>query len=272
MVDEPSLLEVEHLEKRYGPDTVVADLTFEVCRGEIVGLLGPNGSGKSTTLHCITDIIEPTSGAVLLDGVPHHDRAAKNVFGFLPDDLALPESLRIEEILTLHRRLRPDFDDELAQALIGLVGLDDQRHKYLAHYSHGMRRKLQLVTALAHHPRLLVLDEPMRGLDPEASILMSSLLDAFRSQGGGVLAATHDLLAAERYCDRVVVLAHGRAIADGPPKELVATAGVASLEQFFVRVTGLEPGMAAAQELVRRLPIVSRPTAALATARRGFSS
>jgi len=174
----------------------------------------------------------------------------------VPDDLPLAESLRSPEVMTLHGRLRPRFDHALAEDLLDLVGLSGHRDKYVGEYSHGMKRKLQLVIALAHGPRLLIMDEPMRGLDPEAAIIVSTILETFREQGGGVLVATHDLLAAERYCDRVVILRQGRTIASGQPSQLIDRGGVDTLEELFVQVTGLGEQMAVKQAQLRQMTFV----------------
>lgn len=260
MVDEPTILSVSGLTKVYGGVGGIRDLSFVVGRGETVGLLGPNGSGKSTTLHCLTGIIEQSAGTVSMGGLPHHSAAAKDQFGFLPDDLAMPESLRLPEVVTLHARLRPRFDRDFAEELVDIVGLRPHAGKYLAEYSHGMKRKLQLVTAIAHRPSLLILDEPMRGLDPEAGILIRSLLEVFTAQAGGVLVATHDLLAAEHYCDRVLVLSDGELIAEGAPRRLIDESGVESLEQFFVQVTSLQESIERTRQSVRRMRFVDPET------------
>lgn len=248
-----SLLRVDELTKRYAEGGGVFGLSFEVSAGEIVGLLGPNGSGKSTTLHCITGINEVPAGSISLLGIPHDKPRAKDVFGFLPDDLPLPESLRMKEIFALNRRLRPRFDDDLAAELVELLGLAGHAGKYLGQYSHGMKRKLQLATVLAHRPRLLILDEPLRGLDPEASILLRAVLGCFTENGGGALVATHDLLAAEQYCQRVVVLREGRCVVSGSPQSLLADSGASSLEEFFVEVTGISARVESARAAVRHI-------------------
>jgi ABC-2 type transport system ATP-binding protein len=253
VVDLIPILEVDHLTKMYGRRLGIEGVSFDVAAGEIIGLLGPNGSGKSTTLHCLTGILAPTSGRVQITGIAHDRPAAKDGFGFVPDDLPMPESLRAPEVLALHRKLRSQFDRDLAEDLLELVGLADHRSKYVGEYSHGMKRKLQLVTALAHGPRLLIMDEPMRGLDPEAGIIVKTLLETFREQGGGVLVATHDLLAAEHYCDRVVILTYGKVIATGEPSELIGAAGVDTLEELFVQVTGLADQMAEKQDELRQI-------------------
>jgi ABC-2 type transport system ATP-binding protein len=252
-MDLSEILEVRELTKRYGSKNAVQRVSFGVASGEIVGLLGPNGSGKSTTLHCLTGILEPTSGDILIDGFPHSEPSAKDAFGFLPDDLPLPESLRASEVMTLHRRLRPNFDAELAAYLIELLGLAEHMQGRVGQYSHGMKRKLQLALALAHGPRLLILDEPLRGLDPEAAIILDTIMRTFTAQGGAVLVATHDLLAAQHYCERVVILAGGEMVAAGEPAQLIADRGVRSLEQVFVEVTGLQAKMVDKQAQVQEL-------------------
>jgi ABC-2 type transport system ATP-binding protein len=250
------VLEVSSLTKSYDRLTGVFDLSFDVHEHEIVGLLGPNGSGKSTALHCLTGILQETAGSVLIAGIPHRQVQAKNAFGFLPDDLPLPASLRMREFQVFHRRLRPGLDSDLAEFLIDLLGLKAHADKYIGDYSHGMKRKLQLAIALAHRPKLLILDEPMRGLDPQATIIVRSLFDIFTSQGGAVLVATHDLRAAQEYCNRVVILAGGRTIAQGSPKGLAGEAGVQSLEQYFIRATGVETELGEVQRKLKEVRYV----------------
>ncbi len=247
------IVSVEGLTRTYDSQGGVADLSFRIGPGEVVGLLGPNGAGKSTTLHCLAGIVAATSGTILFDGHPHDEPAAKDAFGFLPDDLPLPESLRLAEVLSLHRRLRPRYDDGLACDLLELVGLTRHAAKYVGEYSHGMKRKLQLVTALAHRPRFLMLDEPMRGLDPEAAVLVRMLIDSFATAGGAVLVATHDLAAAEKQCHQVVVLAAGKVVATGSPAELIRSAGASGLEEYFIRATGLEAGIDAVRSMIHEL-------------------
>lgn len=253
MVDLPDPLHVAGLTKMYGSRTGVQNISFDVRQGEVTGLLGPNGSGKSTTIHCITGFIEPTEGQILIGGAKHSTLPAKDFFGFFPDDLPIPESLTGAETVGFYRRLRPVFDDFLAQRLLELLGLEGHMDKYVGAYSHGMKRKLQLVLALAHHPRLLVLDEPMRGLDPEAGMLMNVILKTFVQDGGAALVATHDLLAAQHYCDSVVILAGGAVVSSGAPVRLMSQSGTSSLEELFIRATGLEATMKGKEDELRSL-------------------
>lgn len=236
-------LKVCDLTKTYGNRTGIASASFEVGRGQIVGLLGPNGCGKSTTLHCITGYHRITSGQVWIEGSPHQEPRAKDQLGFLPDDLPVPESLSGRELLMLHAHLRPGLQLDTAYDLFEVFELVDHLDRYVGDYSHGMKRKLQLVLALAHRPTLLVLDEPLRGLDPEAAILMNTVISSYAGAGCGVLIATHDLAAAERSCDAVVIVNQGRVVAQGAPADLKRDHAASSLEDVFLSLTGIRDGL-----------------------------
>jgi len=255
VVDDQSVICVDGLWKSFNGVRAVEDVSFAVQAGSIVGLLGPNGSGKSTTLHCLTGIVEPSGGGIWFDGLPRHDRRSKDAFGLVPDDLPLPGSLHGSELIALNRRLRPRFELGLANDLLDLVGLRHELARPVGDYSHGMKRKLQLVIALAHRPRVLILDEPFRGLDAEAAIVLRTIIDTFRLQGGAVVVATHDLLAAEHLCDEVVILAAGCVIASGAPDTLMRRSGTVSLEQLFVQVTGLVDRIADSGFAIRQLSL-----------------
>src|SRR6266542_2258678 len=230
------LLDVERLVKRYRNLTAVAGVSFSVHRGETCGLLGPNGSGKSSTLHAVVGVVPPSDGRVRIAGHPADSPAAKRHLGFVPDDLRLPAGLTGAELLALVERLQPAADRSLMDFLVDLLGLGTALSRLVGEYSHGMQRKLQLVAALLHRPELLVLDEPFLGLDPEAALVLRA-----------VLIATHDLLAAERYCDQVVILSEGRVVAEGPPDGLLARYGASSLEGVFLVATGLKERVQAAR-------------------------
>ena len=238
-------LTVRGLTKLYGTRAGIAEASFEVRPGEIVGLLGPNGCGKSTTLHCITDYHSATSGEVSIAGHPHDQPSAKDRLGFLPDDLPLPESLSGRELLMLHAHLRAGLQLDTAYDLLEVFDLMDHLDRYVGDYSHGMKRKLQLVLALAHRPTLLVLDEPLRGLDPEAAILTNTVISSFAGSDGGVLIATHDLAEAERTCDSVVIVSQGQVVAQGAPADLKREHDAPSLEDVFLTLTGIRNGLAA---------------------------
>ncbi len=245
------MLSVLGLTKAFGRVIAVDGISFDVGSGEIVGLLGPNGSGKSTTLHSIVGILRPTAGAITIGGRHHDEPLAKDGFGFVPDDLPFPGSLSAREVAALHRRLRPGYDNALADLLLDILGLGPHLAKPVTAFSHGMKRKLQLVMALAHRPDLLILDEPMRGLDPEAAVLLRTVIELFTRQGGGVLLATHDLVSAEHQCGRVIVISEGTVVAAGTPADLLATHRVPRLEDLFIKVTKLD------QRITRHLAVLS---------------
>jgi ABC-2 type transport system ATP-binding protein len=239
----PPVLNVSSLSRRFGSVEAVSSVSFDVHEGENVGLLGPNGSGKTTTLHMLIGLLDSTEGSVAICGEHPREPSARRLVGMVPDDLPLPQSLTGNEFLDLHASLRGYADRELTRELLDLLGLTAHMSRPVGDYSHGMRRKIQFVSAVCHGPRLLVLDEPHRGLDPEASVVLQELIDVLRSSGVAVLTATHDLLRAERDCDRVVILHRGHTVAAGTPEELLALTGAPDLQHSFMILTGLAAGI-----------------------------
>lgn len=234
-------LTVSGIGKTYGRYTALQDVSIALKPGEIHGLLGPNGSGKTTTLHVISGLIPPSTGTVYVSGIPIEDKNSRKYFGFAPDDLPLPSSLTGNEFLHFHDSMRAMDNSDNARILVESLGLSDSLNKPIAHYSHGMKRKIQLVAALSHKPKLLILDEPFRGLDPEASSILVSLLNIFTTSGGSVLIATHDMLRAQRDCDVVTIINEGCVITQGAPKYLIEKFhGAKTLEDVFMNVTGFK--------------------------------
>jgi ABC-2 type transport system ATP-binding protein len=237
-----SELLVDGITKRYGRSTVLHSFTVEVGSGSVHGLLGPNGSGKSTCLHILCGLIDADEGAVVIHGTPMTAPQSRRMLGFAPDDLPLPGSLTGAEYLRFHDALRHRDDHRRAAQLCAELDLREaDLDRMLAEYSHGMRRKVQLVAALMHRPRLLVLDEPYRGLDPAASAALRELVDAFADQGGAVLVATHDMLRAERDCQEVTILHEGRVVGRGTPDQLMRSTHAHDLESVFLRLTSGVP-------------------------------
>jgi ABC-2 type transport system ATP-binding protein len=247
-------LDVRGLEVALNGVHILDDVNLRVSENECVGLLGPNGSGKSTTLHAITGIVPGSAGRVEISGWDSASREAKASFGLVPDDLPMPTSLTGREFIALHRRLRGvDFDVGLAGELADLLDLTAHLGRPCGEYSHGMRRKLSLVVATAHRPRLLILDEPMRGLDPVAGMVLRHLIATWSREGTAVLLATHDLESAARMCDRVYILSSGSVVAHGAPGDITASTRTADLESAFMRLTRLEEVVAEKLEHTRRL-------------------
>lgn len=233
-----SPLSVDNLSKTYGKHVALSRCSFRISAGRVHGLLGPNGSGKSTALHIIAGIIAATSGNVTICGVNVKEKASRLAMGFAPDDLDLPTYLTGTEFLELHHSLRECDDGGRAAALSERLGLDDALSHLVSSYSHGMKRKLQIIAALMHDPTLVVFDEPFRGLDPHAANALRYLLAELRRAGAAVLIATHDMLRAERDCDEVTILHQGGTVADGAPAELIDnSAPGGSLEDVFLSLT-----------------------------------
>ena len=236
------VLQVRGVSKRYGKVEALLDFDIDVAPGTVHGLLGPNGSGKTTALHVITGISRASEGEVLIAGAPVELKATRERVGFAPDDLPLPSMLTGLEYVRFHDRMRRRDDEGRAWRLAEVFGITAALERLVGEYSHGMKRKLQLVVATMHCPDLLVLDEPFRGLDPEAAGALRALLTVFTRSGGAVLLATHDMSRAQRHCARVEVVHAGRVVASGPPNELIAThEGAYDLEDVFMRVTGRQP-------------------------------
>lgn len=232
-------LSAQQCTKRYAGGAGVFGVDLTVDPGDLLALLGPNGSGKSTLVHGIVGLHQFDAGTVFIQGNPHQTAEAKKDLGFVPDELPIPLSLTGAEYLAHLRRLRRVGRSGLDDALIDALGLEPHLSKFIADMSHGTKKKLQVVGAAAHSPGLLVMDEPFRGLDPHAVRTIRALVDALRAEGTAVLVATHDILAAEHWFERVVIMHDGISVADGSPSELVRTSGTPDLEEFFLKTTGL---------------------------------
>jgi ABC-2 type transport system ATP-binding protein len=234
------MLDVVDVTRDYGRSRVLDRVAFHARGGVMTGLLGPNGAGKSTLLHIVTGLLAPTSGTVRVDGSPVGSAEARGRLGFCSDDLPQPELLTGREYLDLVQGIRGlRVGDDTLHLLCTGMRLDGAIDRLIASYSHGMKRKLQLVAAVLHRPRVLVLDEPFRGLDPESSAIMKRLLRSYAADGAAVIVSTHDLLVAEQLCDDVVVLREGRVVLAGAVDELRGR-GDRSLEDRFLAATGLD--------------------------------
>jgi ABC-2 type transport system ATP-binding protein len=243
-------LSLEHLTRTYaGPAgsvvTAVDDLSFSASGGEIVGIIGPNGAGKTTTLRSIAGILRPTAGRVAIDG---HDIvadaiAAKRRLAFMPDEPHLFEYLTVDEHLRLIARLyEVDDFDRRARVVIEELELRGKERSLPGELSRGMRQKVVIACGLIRNATTLLFDEPLTGLDPVGIHRMRETIVARGKAGACVLVSSHLLHMVEEICTRVIIMDHGRKIADGTVAELASRADLAdsgsSLEQIFLRVTG----------------------------------
>jgi linearmycin/streptolysin S transport system ATP-binding protein len=223
-------IRVDDLGVRYGARQALRHVSFVAAAGEIVGLLGPNGAGKTSALSVLAGLIRPTEGAVAVCGfdVVRSRSEAQRVTGFVPQRLALYPSLTARENLAFFARaagLGRGAVPVAAERALALAGLEDRRDEPVASFSGGMRRRLNLVCALLHEPRVLLLDEATVGVDPQSRERIFEAVREQAARGVTALWSTHQIEEAERLCDRVVLLDHGRVVADGIPSALVRLAG-----------------------------------------------
>lgn len=253
-----AVVSVDGLTFSYGMGQVLHGLSFSLGAGEVVGLLGPNGAGKSTTIKVLTGVLPPSGGTVRVAGraLPEEAVEAKKRIGYVPEAAALFESLTGQEFLELMGRLQ-DVPEERLQLRIGRFleqfGLADDRLRPLDGYSKGMRQKVLLSAALLHNPDVVLLDEPLSGLDVEAGFMVRDLVAALAAEGKTVLYSSHVLDVVERVCDRALIIHEGRLVADGSLDALKASTGQESLEDVFRRLTRSEATVSGVSRIVEVL-------------------
>src|SRR4051795_4203155 len=219
-------IRVSGMVKRFGPLTAVDGLDLEVPFGTCIGLLGPNGAGKSTTMKALTAQVIADEGEIEILGfrLPDDSKQARAEMGVVPQLDNLDVSLTVEQNLTVFVHLYRVPASERKAAIdraLGIANLTDRRTSKVDELSGGMRRRLLIARALLHRPRLLLLDEPTIGLDPQGRQELWALIDLLRSEGVSILMSTHYIEEAERLCDTVTIMSHGSAVAVGPPDDLV---------------------------------------------------
>jgi len=241
------MLELRHVRKSYGSFVAVKGLDLSVHRGEIFGFLGPNGAGKTTTIRMVAGVLRPSSGRILVGGddLGREPERAKSRVGYIPDRPYLYDKLSGGEFLRFVAGLWGREGDEVERRvdrLLELFQLAPWKDELIESYSHGMRQKVLISSALIHQPELIVVDEPMVGLDPRSARLLKDLFRTFVANGGTVFLSTHTLEVAEALCDRIAIISQGEVIAFGTMDELreQAHAGGAHLEEIFLKVTGGE--------------------------------
>ena len=239
------MIRLADLTKRYGKFTAVDNISLHVPRGELFGLLGPNGAGKTTTMRMIAGILRPTSGSISVAGIDLLDRplAAKARLGFIPDRPFVYDKLTGGEFLRFAAALygqQGAVVERRIDELLELFELTPWKGELTENYSHGMRQKLIICGAFVHRPELIVVDEPMVGLDPKSARLLKDLFRQFVDRGGTVLMSTHTLEIAEVMCDRVAIVYRGKVAAQGTMADLreQTASGNSSLEDIFLKLTG----------------------------------
>lgn len=239
------MIEVENLVKRYGSFTAVDNLSFTVPRGTLYGFLGPNGAGKTTTMRMIAQILRPTSGDIRIAGVPTWEKPLqiKQMIGYIPDRPYVYDKLTGAEFVRFVAALYGQDGavvERRLNELLEIFELTAWRNELTESYSHGMRQKLIIASAFAHRPEVIIVDEPMVGLDPKSARTLKDLFREYVARGGTILMSTHTLEIAESMCDRIAIIQRGNLIAEGTMAELRAesASGNESLEALFLRLTG----------------------------------
>jgi len=238
------MIELKDLTKKYVDFPAVDNLNLSIQKGEIFGFIGPNGAGKTTTIKMMGGILEPTSGSVMIAGISmkDHPEKAKRKIGFIPDRPYLYEKLTGMEFLKFVADLY-GVDIDIFSAKAGqhlkMFSLLDWSNELIESYSHGMKQRLIMAAALLHDPEIIIVDEPMVGLDPVAIMMVKDLFQNLAKQGVTVFMSTHTLKIAEDICDRIGIIHKGHLIATGTTDDLQRKAQVsdADLEQVFLNLT-----------------------------------
>lgn len=238
------MIRAQNLTKIFGELKAVNDVSFDVAQGEIFAFLGPNGAGKTTTIKILTTLLKPTSGRVEIDGIDPtaHQNEARKRFGIVFQDPSLDSELTAWENMDIHgalykvpRRVR----HERIESLLKLFELWDRRDNPVKQFSGGMKRRLEIARGLLHTPKIIFLDEPTLGLDPQTRNQLWTHVKALnQSEGVTVFLTTHYMEEADRVAQRIAIIDHGRIVAQGTPQELKLQTGVETLEEAFLKLTG----------------------------------
>ena len=242
-----ALLEIKNFTKRYGDVVAVDNLNLSVDRGELFGFLGPNGAGKTTTIKTIVGLLRPDEGRITIGGydIVAQPEQAKRLIGYIPDNPYIYDRLTGREFLELVGSLYgmdKKLIHERIEFLFDLFGIEEWGDEYAAEYSHGMRQKVIMASAIMHDPALIVIDEPMVGLDPQSQRLVKGVMRKLIERGTAIFMSTHTLAVAEEVCTRIGIIHKGKLMKVGTLEQLRADAKMEgkSLEDLFVALTGGE--------------------------------
>jgi len=257
-VNTDAIITVENLVKRYNGHTAVDGVSFEINRGEIFGLLGPNGAGKSTIISILCCLLEPTLGSVVIDGSDIRKNAnnIKKIIGVVPQEISLYHTLTARENLVFYGKIYGLSGRALktrVEALLDMVGLTERADDLLEGYSGGMKRRINIAAALLHEPRILYLDEPTTGVDPQSRRRIYDTIQDLNRQGMTVLLTTHQMEDAEKLCHRIAIVDKGKLIALDTQKGLLELVGESDL--IHVQATEISPDPV---ELIKRMPDVQK--------------
>jgi ABC-2 type transport system ATP-binding protein len=236
------MLDVQDVSRRYGAVTAVSHVSFTVRPGEVLGYLGPNGSGKSTTVKMLAGLMPPSRGRILVDGIDIQNDLVgyKAQVGYVPEEAHVYTYLTGPEYLRLCGRLRgvrPSVLEKKIDEFLRIFGLDTDYHATLAAYSKGMRQKILLSAALLHNPRIVILDEPVSGLDVSTALALRGIVKALAADGRMIFYSSHELDTIEKISTRVIILRSGIVVADDSASRLRGLMHLPSLEDVFSQLT-----------------------------------
>ena len=230
------MLSVKNLGKKYlNGIWGISEFSLEVSCGEIVCIAGPNGSGKTTVINCILDVLNITTGTIHYNEISSKSEMYKKNVAYVSDDTILLDALTGREYIDFTARMYNLRDETKQKSLIQLFNLNHALNQVISTYSHGMKKKTQLICAFMLDCKMIVLDEPSRGLDVESIIFLKKLIHKFIKKGGSILLSTHDLIAAEILCDRICIISNGKKIAEGTPETLKEKYEASDLEEVFMK-------------------------------------
>jgi len=238
---------LESVSKRFGDVWAVRDLSLRIEYGRVYGLLGPNGSGKSTTMKMILGLVKPDSGKILVDGidVSKDPVEVRKMIGYVPETPRLYDYLTGIEYLDFIGEaygMSPEERKRRIEEFLEAFELKGRENELISGYSKGMKQKIALIAALIHRPKILILDEPLSGLDPRSARIVKDLIHELAEEGVTTIFSTHILEIADAVCDELAIMYEGRKIAEGKPDELKQMAGESgsTLEEVFLKLTGAE--------------------------------
>lgn len=240
-----SMIKLENVTKKFGNHTAVDDISLDVKKGEVFGFLGPNGAGKTTTIKMITGFFKPTKGKINVNGFDVLDNPlpAKKTLGYVADEPLIMEKVTGAEYINFIAdvfEVSPETRIKRAEKLVEHFKLKDFIENPISTYSHGMKQKVSLISALIHNPDLWILDEPIVGLDPESAFILKKMMRNHTNEGKTVFFSTHIMEIAEKICDRIAIIGKGKIVFTGTVDELREARGNDTLEQIFLEVTGSE--------------------------------
>lgn len=232
------MLSIKNLSKKYSNNFWgIQDFDLEIKEKELLSIVGPNGSGKTTIINCLLGVISPTEGVLSLYGHKNNTKKFKEYISYVPDELLLIESLTGMEYINFVKSMYQKVSNEKIEKLVQVYDMGQAMDDIIINFSHGMKKKLQLIAAFMLESKLLVLDEPFRGLDVESIIITKKMLKKFLKDGKSILLSTHDLLLADNLSDRIIIISKGKKIVENSSEMLKKEYNCNTLEEVFIKAS-----------------------------------